>query len=80
MLHIPRISFSHVEVKGQPHRACFPQNDTRRAKRRIARVAADPARIAGAGEPGGWNKLACHRWHGSPRIYYSAYGVMALPR
>jgi uncharacterized protein YecE (DUF72 family) len=48
------------------------------AKRRIARVAADPARVAGAGEPGGWNKLAYYRWHGSPRIYYSDYGAAAL--
>jgi uncharacterized protein YecE (DUF72 family) len=48
------------------------------ANRRIARAAADPARIAGAGEPGGWNKLAYFRWHGSPRIYYSDYGAAAL--
>jgi uncharacterized protein YecE (DUF72 family) len=46
--------------------------------RRVARVAADPARIAGAGEPGGWNKLAYYRWHGSPRVYYSDYGAAAL--
>ena len=48
------------------------------AKRRIARVAADPARVAGAGEPGGWSKLAYYRWHGSPRVYYSDYGAVAL--
>jgi uncharacterized protein YecE (DUF72 family) len=48
------------------------------AKRRIARVAADPARIADAEEPGGWNRLAYYRWHGSPRIYYSDYGAAAL--
>jgi uncharacterized protein YecE (DUF72 family) len=48
------------------------------AKRRITRVAADPARVSGAGEPGGWNKLAYYRWHGSPRIYYSDYGAAAL--
>jgi uncharacterized protein YecE (DUF72 family) len=48
------------------------------AQRRIARVAADPARIAGAGLPGGWNQLAYYRWHGSPRIYYSDYGAAAL--
>lgn len=40
---------------------------------RIARVAADPARIAGAGEPGGWRGLTYFRLHGSPRIYYSGY-------
>jgi uncharacterized protein YecE (DUF72 family) len=55
-----------------------PDVDGWLAKRRIARVAADPARVAGAGEPGGWNKLAYYRWHGSPRIYYSDYGAAAL--
>ena len=41
---------------------------------RVARVAADPAPVAGAGEPGGWRSLSYYRLHGSPRIYYSAYG------
>lgn len=40
---------------------------------RIARVAADPAPISGADEPGGWRGLTYYRLHGSPRIYYSAY-------
>lgn len=40
---------------------------------RIARVAADPAPVAGANEPGGWRGLSYYRLHGSPRIYYSAY-------
>ena len=48
------------------------------AQRRFARVAADPAPVAGAGEPGGWNGLAYYRWHGSPRIYYSNYRDAAL--
>jgi uncharacterized protein YecE (DUF72 family) len=48
------------------------------AERRIARVAADPAPVAGAGETGGWNGLAYFRWHGSPRIYYSDYDDAAL--
>jgi uncharacterized protein YecE (DUF72 family) len=48
------------------------------AKRRIARVAADPARVESAGEPGGWRKLAYYRWHGSPRIYWSKYDAAAL--
>lgn len=39
----------------------------------IARVAADPAPVPGAGEPGGWRGLSYYRLHGSPRIYYSAY-------
>jgi uncharacterized protein YecE (DUF72 family) len=39
----------------------------------IARVAADPARIAAAATAGGWNQLIYCRLHGSPRMYYSAY-------
>ena len=46
--------------------------------RRVARVAADPTPVAGAGEPGGWSGLAYYRWHGSPRIYYSDYDDAAL--
>jgi uncharacterized protein YecE (DUF72 family) len=40
---------------------------------KVARVAADPPRAAGDGEPGGWPGLAYFRLHGSPRIYYSSY-------
>ena len=39
----------------------------------VARVAADPAPVPGAAQPGGWSGLVYHRLHGSPRIYYSAY-------
>ena len=48
------------------------------AKRHIARVAADPARIEGADGPGGWSSLAYYRWHGSPRIYWSDYDAATL--
>jgi len=44
----------------------------------IARVAADPAKVPGGGEPGGWTGLAYYRWHGSPRIYYSDYDDASL--
>jgi uncharacterized protein YecE (DUF72 family) len=47
-------------------------------QRRIAQVAADPAPVPGAGEPGGWRGLGYYRWHGSPRIYYSDYDDAAL--
>jgi uncharacterized protein YecE (DUF72 family) len=40
---------------------------------RIARVAADPAPVPGAADPGGWRGLSYYCLHGSPRIYYSAY-------
>ena len=44
----------------------------------MARVAADPARDRRVGEPGGWRGLAYHRLHGSPRMYFSAYGPAAM--
>lgn len=44
----------------------------------IARVAADPPRVDGAGEPGGWPGLAYFRLHGSPRTYYSSYDDAVL--
>ena len=40
---------------------------------RVARVAADPPPVAGAGQPGGWSGLVYYRLHGSPRVYYSSY-------
>lgn len=45
---------------------------------RIARVAADPEPVPGAGSPGGWDGITYYRLHGSPRIYYSDYGPAAL--
>jgi uncharacterized protein YecE (DUF72 family) len=41
----------------------------------VARVAADPARVPCAAEPGGWPGLAYYRLHGSPEIYHSGYGA-----
>jgi uncharacterized protein YecE (DUF72 family) len=39
----------------------------------VARVAADPARVTAAGDPGGNRQFTYFRLHGSPKIYYSAY-------
>ncbi|MBZ9675273.1 DUF72 domain-containing protein [Mesorhizobium sp. ES1-1] len=47
---------------------------------RIARVAADPAPVPAASVPGGWSRLAYFRWHGTPRVYYSAYEAESLDR
>jgi uncharacterized protein YecE (DUF72 family) len=44
----------------------------------IARVAADPAVVPGAGEPGGWDRFVYYRLHGTPRVYYSSYDDAAL--
>jgi uncharacterized protein YecE (DUF72 family) len=54
--------------------------DTRLRTHRIARVAADPAPVPAAREPGGWPDLVYVRLHGSPRIYYSAYDDQYLDR
>ena len=45
---------------------------------RVARVAADPARVPEAARPGGWMGLRYYRLHGSPKTYYSGYGAEAL--
>lgn len=50
-----------------------PEADALLADRRVARVAADPARVPAAAEPGGWRGLAYHRLHGSPATYRSSY-------
>lgn len=39
----------------------------------VARVAADPAVVSMAAEPGGWPGFVYYRLHGSPEMYYSAY-------
>ncbi|MGZ9099804.1 MAG: DUF72 domain-containing protein [Brevundimonas sp.] len=55
-----------------------PETDAWLADRRIARVAADPAKQVGAENPGGWRGLTYFRLHGSPRVYYSAYSPEVL--
>lgn len=46
----------------------------------IARVGADPARVPRAAVPGGDHRIEYLRLHGSPRMYYDAYGDAALQR
>lgn len=58
-----------------------PAADRALIKLRVGRVAADPARWPSAAVPGGWlgpagdgvGATVYHRWHGSPRMYFSAY-------
>ena len=45
---------------------------------RVGRVAADPAPVPAAARPGGWEGLAYIRLHGSPNMYWSAYGLDAV--
>jgi uncharacterized protein YecE (DUF72 family) len=44
----------------------------------IARVAADPARVPDAARVAGQGAWHYWRWHGSPRIYFSAYNDAEL--
>lgn len=55
-----------------------PDADQLLAGHRVARVAADPAPIPLAAQPGGWAGLAYFRLHGSPRPYWSGYEYDAL--
>jgi len=45
---------------------------------RVARVAADPAPVPAAANPGGWRDLAYFRLHGQPRIYWSSYDTASI--
>jgi len=66
---------SPVPVACEPrHPSWFtPEADDLLSEFEVARVAADPARVPEAAEPGGWRGLSYFRLHGSPRMYYSAY-------
>ncbi len=71
--------FSAPKACEPRHASWFtPDADAWLNGRQVARVAADPAPVTGAGEPGGWRGLTYVRLHGSPRTYYSAYSPEAL--
>ena len=55
-----------------------PQADELLTSFKIARVAADPARVPLAGRPGGSRTLEYYRLHGAPRVYYSPYDPIFL--
>ncbi|WP_313535184.1 DUF72 domain-containing protein [Sphingomonas sp.] len=69
-----------VPVACEPRHATWftPAADALLADLRIARVAADPARVPEAALPGGWRGLSYWRLHGSPVMYRSAYGAARL--
>lgn len=61
------------------HASWFTQQaDALLIAHRIARAAADPARVPEAGLAGGWRGLTYARWHGSPLVYRSSYDAAAL--
>jgi uncharacterized protein YecE (DUF72 family) len=69
-------------VACEPRHASWFAPDAERLLRAygVARVAADPARVPEAAEPGGAPDLLYVRLHGSPRIYFSPYPPAALDR
>lgn len=58
-----------------------PSADHLLSQLRVSRAAADPSASPAAARPGGWlgpdgdgrGAVLYHRWHGSPRIYWSRY-------
>lgn len=69
-----RQSFMGHVVCEPRHPSWFtPDVDALLTQFQVARVAADPAILPQAAEPGGWNGLVYYRLHGSPTIYRSAY-------
>jgi uncharacterized protein YecE (DUF72 family) len=75
---VPRLA--DVAVVCEPrHSSWFTELADETLRRlEVSRVAADPARCAGADNPGGATRVAYYRWHGSPRMYYSAYSDAQL--
>ena len=67
-------------VAFEPRHASWftPEVSSLLATYRIARVAADPAKVPEAVLPGSWRGLKYYRLHGSPRTYYSAYSAEYL--
>jgi uncharacterized protein YecE (DUF72 family) len=78
--------FSQLRAQFPGHVACEPRHATwfadaveaRLSDFRIARVAADPAVVPRAAEPGGWQGLIYRRLHGSPEMYRSGYPAEIL--
>jgi uncharacterized protein YecE (DUF72 family) len=74
-----RRRFEGAAVLEPRHETWFTDDvDSLLREYRIARVAADPARVPAAATAGGYDRLVYVRLHGSPRIYYSAYSAEVL--
>ena len=74
-----RARFAGDVVCEPRHPSWFTDEVDRMLQRfRVARVAADPAPVPRAAEPGGWPGLVYWRLHGSPEMYHSAYSAQVL--
>lgn len=75
------VSSRHEVVLEPRHATWFTDAvDAFLADRAVARVAADPAVVPRAAEPGGWDGLRYFRLHGSPVTYRSGYDDAFLAR
>ena len=74
------IGRTNAQIVCEPRHASWfePPADVRLLELGVTRVAADPAKVPAAAEPGGWRGLTYLRLHGSPDIYRSAYGEERL--
>jgi uncharacterized protein YecE (DUF72 family) len=76
-----RASYQGLVVCEPRHPSWFePSAERLMAQHHVARVAADPAPVAGAERQGGWPGLVYFRLHGSPRRYWSSYDSGYLAR
>ncbi len=66
-----------VPIACEPRHASWFEDDADRLLEsyEVARVAADPARVPAAADPGGWRGFSYYRLHGWPKVYYSAYSA-----
>jgi uncharacterized protein YecE (DUF72 family) len=71
-----------VPIACEPrHESWFaPDADALLREFKVARVAADPARVPAAAVAGGSRHLSYFRLHGSPKMYYSAYSDEYISR
>lgn len=80
--------FEHLQARVGVPIACEPRHaswfepaaDELLRHLNVARVAADPARVPAAAEPGGGRQLSYFRLHGSPKVYYSSYSADFVSR
>jgi uncharacterized protein YecE (DUF72 family) len=70
-----RVKTNSFRLACEPRHASWFSSEPELMLRRlqISRVAADPPRADTDGSPGGDDRVAYYRLHGSPKIYYSNY-------
>lgn len=74
-----RMGYEGTVVIEPRHKTWFAAEPNRLLQRlAVTRVAADPAVVQAAGEPGGAPGKVYFRLHGSPQVYYSAYTAAYL--